>query len=91
MYYLSPHEDVSFQDFQNRLANSELRFEPTPFEYVPHCTIVVLPQEPSIPVHTELMACAVPVDEITVSSVSFYDVDAPEQRCYQGERVLLGA
>lgn len=35
-YYLAPREERQFRDFQRRLADSGLRFAPTPLEYVPH-------------------------------------------------------
>jgi 2'-5' RNA ligase len=91
VYYLSPSESSRFQRFQSRLAGCGLRFQPAPFSYVPHCTIAILPPEAAESARAEIMACPIPRDDIRVSSVSFWSVDAPNQQCYQGESVALGA
>ncbi|MEK6246171.1 MAG: 2'-5' RNA ligase family protein [Pseudomonadota bacterium] len=89
VYYLSPRNDARFHDFQRRLADCGLRFEPAPFSYVPHCTIAILPPGAVDSAHAEIMACPVPDGQIRVSSISFYSVDISNQQCYQEERVAL--
>lgn len=90
VYYLSPRESAPFFDFQRKLHDCGLSYEPTPFTYTPHCTIVIL-AEPNQEAHAEIMACPVPDIEIRVASVSFYSVDALSNECHQRERLLLGA
>lgn len=88
-YYLSPQESAPFFDFQRKLRDCGLLYEPTPFTYTPHCTIVVL-TEPNPESHAEIMACPVPDKEIQVASVSFYTVDELSNACNQHERLALG-
>jgi hypothetical protein len=76
---------------QRRLANCGLRFEPSPYDYVPHCTIAILPADAAAAVHAEVRACPVPLHNIEVSSVSFWSVDHSLQIARQGERIALGA
>jgi 2'-5' RNA ligase len=89
VYYLSPRESKPFFDFQRNLQDCGLIYDPTPFSFTPHCTIVSL-AEPSQEAHAEIMACPVPDTEVWVTSVSFYAVDVLSNRCYQQERLLLG-
>jgi len=90
-YYLSPADDIGFHDFQRRLANCGLRFEPSPYEYVPHCTIAILAADAAAEAHAEVRAFPVPSDNIRVSSVSFWSVDQSHQVAQQGQRIALGA
>ena len=91
VYYLAPHDDAAFHEFQRRLANCGLRFAPTPYDYVPHCTIAILAADADAGAHAEVRACPVPADNIEVSSVSFWSVDQAKQLVQQGERIALGA
>lgn len=91
VYYLAPEETSCFHDFQARLAASGLRFAPTPYEYVPHCTIAILAEDASADTHAAVAACPVPKDVIQVSSVSFWSVDEKRQSATQGARVALGS
>lgn len=91
VYYLAPGNTARFQEFQDRLANCGLRFEPTPHAYVPHCTIAILAQDAASEAHAEVAACPVPTDEIRVASVSFWSVNQAKPMALQGERILLGA
>ena len=90
VYYLQPLEDKPFHLFQATLAATNLSFEPTPYRYVPHCTVAELSTDAS-PAHEELMRCPIPDLDIHVTSVSFYTVDRDTQQCHQHERVALGA
>jgi 2'-5' RNA ligase len=38
-FYLSLVDETPFRKLQQRIARSGLRFQPTPFEFVPHCTL----------------------------------------------------
>ena len=89
-YYLAPREERQFRDFQRRLADSGLRFAPTAFVYLPHCTIGVLSRTPTRPARKEIESCLMPASRIEVLSVSLYEVDTAAQICRQGERFLLG-
>lgn len=91
VYYLQPVQDKPFRAFQARLAATGLSFEPTPYRYVPHCTIAEAPRDGAASVRDELARCPVPDHDIRVASVSFYTMDRKAQRCYQHERVDLGA
>jgi 2'-5' RNA ligase len=91
VYYLAPDDDTQFLEFQRRLANCGLRFEASPYEYVPHCTIAILPANAAAAAHDEVRACTVPPENIEVSSVSFWSVDDSRQSAQQGERIALGA
>lgn len=91
VYYLAPEDGARFHDFQRRLANCGLRFEASPYEYVPHCTIAILPADAAAEAHDEVRACPVPSDNIKVSSVSFWSVDQSRQIARQGERIALSA
>ena len=91
VYYLKPVEDKPFRAFQARLAATDLTFEPTPYRYVPHCTIAQAPRDSAASVGDELARCPVPDHDIQVASVSFYTMDREAQRCYQHERIGLGA
>ena len=91
VYYLQPSEDKPFRAFQANLAATDLSFEPTPYSYVPHCTIAEVPRDSAASVRDELARCPVPEHDIQVTSVSFYAVDREAQRCYQHERVGLGS
>jgi len=90
VYYLAPSDEAPFHAFQAKLASSGLSFEPTPYRYVPHCTIADIPVDAAAPVHEELMQCPVPGNEIEVASVSFYSVERETQLCHQHERISLG-
>src|SRR5258706_16433093 len=90
VYYLAPGDNSAFHEFQRRLAGRGLRFEPTPFDYVPHCTIAILPIEASEAAHAEVVAFRVPSGDIRVSSVSFWSVDRVKQLAEQGARIALG-
>jgi len=90
VYYLQPMPDAPFHAFQAAIAAAGLSFEPTPYSYVPHCTIAEVPEGSSESVREELTRCPVPDHEIRVTSVSFYAVDRKAQRCYQLERMVLG-
>jgi len=91
VYYLAPGTTGRFQEFQDRLANCGLRFEPTPHAYVPHCTIAILAQDAAEETHAEVSACPVPQEEIRVASVSFWSVNQARPIALQGERIMLGA
>ena len=91
VYYLAPRDDAAFHEFQRRLANCSLRFESTPYDYVPHCTIAILAADAAAGAHAEIRACPVPADDIKVSSVSFWSVDRVNQLARQGARIALGA
>jgi len=91
VYYFAPHDASHFHDFQLRLADCELRFEPAAFSYVPHCTIAVLARDPSSEAHAEVLACPVPADDIRVSSVSFWSVDRSKQEARRGECISFGS
>lgn len=88
-YYLATRESAPFFDFQRNLHDCGLSYEPTPFTYTPHCTIVIL-AEPNEAAHAEIMAFPVPDIEIRVASVSFYTVDKSSNACNQHERLALG-
>jgi 2'-5' RNA ligase len=90
VYYLAPAEAAPFRAFQAAIAASGLSFEPTPFGYVPHCTIAEL-QAPTEPDRRQLMAFPVPEETIAVASVSLYSVERATRRCYQRERISLRA
>ena len=90
VYYLEPLDDKPFHANQARLAATDLRFELTPYRYVPHCTVAEISGDAANGAHEELMQCPVPDHDIHVSSVSFYTVDRETQRCQQHERVALG-
>jgi len=91
VYYLAPQDNRPFDAFQQRLANSGLRFEPTPYEYVPHCTIAILPPDAADAAHAEVQACPVPLESMEIASVSFWSVDRARQVPVQGECIQLGA
>jgi 2'-5' RNA ligase len=90
VYYLSPRESAPFHDFQRQLATCGLSFEPTPFTYTPHCTIVIVPGTMDERTDAEIMSCPIPNQEVHVASVSFYTVDLSSQHCHQHERIILG-
>jgi hypothetical protein len=90
VYYLAPDDASAFHAFQRELAQSGLRYEKTPFEYVPHCTIAILSHDAGEDAHRHTAACAVPPDRIRISSVSFYAVDFARSVCQQWDRVPLG-
>ena len=90
VYYLRPMQDGPFHAFQAGIAAAGLTFEPTPYSYVPHCTIAQVPEGSSESVREELLRFPVPDHEIQITSVSFYAVDRKAQRCYQLERITLG-
>jgi hypothetical protein len=90
VYYLQPLDDKPFHAFQATLAATNLSFEPTPYRYVPHCTVAEVSGDVATTAHEQLMQCPVPDHDIHVTSVSFYTVDRETQRCHQHERVALG-
>ena len=91
VYYFAPRDESPFCDFQRRLAACGLRFESTPYDYVPHCTVAILAPGASTAAHAEMQACPVPARELRVSSVSFWSVDQRKQLPQQGEQLALGA
>ena len=91
VYYLALRNEVPFHSFQQLLAASGLRFEPTSFSYKPHCTIAALAASASEADHLALSSFNVPRHSIAISSVSFYAVDPTHQECQHLERVRLGA
>jgi len=91
VYYLAPHDSTAFHEFQRRLSSCGLRFEPTPYDYVPHCTIAILAPDAATEAHAEVRSCPVPADDIEVLSVTFWSVDRFAQRALQGRRFALGA
>lgn len=90
VYYLQPLEDKPFRAFQTTLAATDLRFEPTPYSYAPHCTIAEVPRDSAPGVHDELVRCPVADHDIQVTSVSLYTMDPEARRCFQHERLGLG-
>ena len=90
VYYLAPLEDKPFRAFQAGLLATDLSFEPTPYRYVPHCTIAQIPQDSPASARDALARCPVPDHDIQVASVSFYALDREAQRCYQHECLALG-
>src|SRR5262249_1370036 len=91
VYYLAPLNEHPFHDFQRRLGASGLRFEATPYEYVPHCPIAILSAEAGKEAHAEVRACPVPAQIMDVVSVSFWSVDHHRNLAIQGERIDLGS
>jgi 2'-5' RNA ligase len=91
VYYMAPADPEPFHDFQGRLAASDLRFQPTPYTFTPHCTLVELSHDAPGSVHRELMEFRVPEHHIHVGSVSIYTLEIEAQKCYQHERIALGA
>ena len=91
VYYLAPGDGSPFHEFQSRLAGCGLRFESTPYAYVPHCTIAILAQDAPVEAHAEVRACPVPAGDIQVLSVSFWSVDREQQLAQRGECIGLGA
>lgn len=91
VYYLAPGDGSPFHEFQRRLADCGLRFESTPFEYVPHCTIAILAPDAPAEAHADVWACPVPAVDVQVLSVSFWSVDREQQIAQQGECIPLGA
>ena len=90
VYYLAARDDFHFHEFQRRLAGCGLRFEPTQYAYVPHCTVAILAPDATAEAHAEVKACAVPVGELQVSSVSFWSVDRARGVAQKGECIALG-
>jgi 2'-5' RNA ligase len=90
VYYLQPTPDAPFHALQAAIGAAGLSFEPTPYSYAPHCTIVEIPEGSSESVHKEALHFPIPDHEIRVTSVSLYTVDRKAQRCYQHERFALG-
>ena len=90
VYYLALEDESPFHAFQQSLAASKLEFEPTPFAYKPHCTIVRLPADAPA-AHAELAAFSVPCAGFTISSVSLYSVNFAKHACRRVQRFVLGA
>jgi len=91
VYYLAMRDETPFHSFQRLLAGSELRFEPTPFIYKPHCTIAALSTSASRADHAALAHFNAPRGHIAISSVSLYAVDHAHKKCQHLERMRLGA
>jgi 2'-5' RNA ligase len=91
VYYLAPEQTVPFVAFQRALAASSLKFEPTPFSYTPHCTIVQLHRDAPPSAHAEVATFPVPGERITISSVSLYAVNLSQNDCRLVSRFALGA
>jgi 2'-5' RNA ligase len=90
VYYLALKNEEPFHAFQRTLAASRLQFEPTPFAYKPHCTIVALTGGASSAAHAELAAFAVPHRGMTIRSVSLYSVNLASHACRLVSRFPLG-
>ena len=90
VYYLALQDETPFHAFQQLLAASPLEFEPTPFAYKPHCTIVRLPPDAAT-AQAELAGFSVPRAGVTISSVSLYVVDFSKNACRFVKRFPLGA
>jgi hypothetical protein len=90
VYYLAVNEPEPFHAVQRKLVTSTLSFENTLHEYVPHCTIAILPHNATEAVHREVAACAIPRQRILVASVSLYSVDFERNECEQWDRIPLG-
>jgi hypothetical protein len=90
VYYMAPADAAPFHEFQRRLAAGDLKFQPTPYSFTPHCTIVELSQDVPSSAHKELMEFRLPEHDIHVESVSIYTLETEAQKCYQHERIVLG-
>ena len=90
VYYLAPLNEHPFHEFQRRLARSGLLFEPTPYEYVPHCTIAILPEDAGEETHAAVGACPISSQVMEVTSVSFWSVDPALPAAQRGKSVQLG-
>jgi 2'-5' RNA ligase len=71
VYWLAPRDRSPFDALQSALLAAGLRFESTPFSYVPHCT---LSASPSVaPNHHErLLNESFPKEEFTLAQLSLY-------------------
>ena len=90
VYYLALEDESPFHSFQESLAASMLEFEPTPFAYKPHCTILRLPADAPA-ANAKLAAFSVPSAGFTISPVSLYSVNFAKHVCRLIQRFLLGA
>ena len=90
VHYLALQDETPFHAFQQLLAASALGFEPTPFAYKPHCTIVHLPPDATT-AQAELAGFCVPRTQVTISSVSLYAVKLSKNACRFVKRFPLGA
>jgi 2'-5' RNA ligase len=90
VYYLALEDEAPFHEFQESLAGSVLEFEPTPFAYKPHCTLVRLSAD-AVTAQAALLAFPVPAGRIIISSVSLYSVDLAKNACRFVDRFALGA
>ena len=90
VHYLSLQDESPFHAFQQSLAASALKFEPTPFAYKPHCTIVRISTNAET-APSELAAFSVPCAGFTISSVSLYSVNFAKNACRLVTRFPLGA
>ena len=90
VHYLALDDETPFHEFQQALAASVLQFEPTPFAYKPHCTIVCLRADDAA-AQAELARFPVPRHTIAISSVSLYCVNFARNACRFIERFPMGA
>jgi 2'-5' RNA ligase len=90
VHYLALEDETPFHEFQRSLAASALQFEPTPFAYKPHCTIVRLRADDAT-AQAELSRFSVPRDGVTISSVSLYSVNLAKNASHFIKRFPLGA
>jgi 2'-5' RNA ligase len=87
---LNAAKKTPFHEFQRSLAASALQFEPTPFAYKPHCTIVRLCADDAA-AQTELARFSVPRHGVNISSVSLYPVNFAKNACHFIKHFPLGA
>jgi 2'-5' RNA ligase len=78
-----------FTNFNDRLPRRRC-FEPTPFAYKPHCTIVRLCADDAA-AQTELARFSVPRHGVNISSVSLYPVNFAKNACHFIKHFPLGA
>ena len=74
IFYFEPANSQPFINLQNRIVATELKFKPSSFSYIPHCTIANIKGNPADEAVSEIYGIP-SSEEILFEVLSFYTVN----------------
>ncbi len=89
IFYLTFRNPSKYENVHKKLANSGVKFDPSPFPYKPHCTIKLV----SVPDDNELLELffmEIPRSRFVIDTLSIYSFDPKELRCELLHKAELG-
>ncbi len=78
IYFLDVKDPAPFQEAHKIVADSGIRFEPSPFPYRPHCTLKLRKPPRSLEELLELFFLQAPKEPFRLELMSVYELPAPD-------------